>query len=194
MTTARAQPRWWLRILVTLILVLAVMGALAGVAIANVVTLSREAAALRTSVLAQNELPARLQVQGSAGPVLLGMVRNGLKFIPDVPAEAHQALAAVRTLSCAVYRLDGDATSSQRAKLTQRALATMKGRGWERTICVQDTTDTVLVFTRPEENNRRVRVCVAVCSGGDLVIADATLDPERLSGLIYQQLAANRPI
>lgn len=164
---------------------LAVSFALLAICIANVVTLTRDAAALRRTLVNTGDLRPALRVQVSAGPFLLGALRTGLCFIPDVPAEAHQALGAVHSASVGVYQLRERIDVSLRGELLGAADALMTRRGWVRTVGVRDGDDTVMVFTPAEiSDGAPTRVCVAVCSDRELIVVDARVAPEVLAELV----------
>ncbi|HEX2099463.1 MAG TPA: hypothetical protein VHF69_02300 [Candidatus Synoicihabitans sp.] len=178
------------------LLVALVAGAiLVMIGIANLVTLSRDAHALRRALVATDGVEAELRVQGSVGPVLIHSARLVLRLIDDVPTEARQALTAVRDASVAVYQLRDAATPEAHAALAFAGIDAMERRGWKRTVLVRENSDTVMVFTPVERGSRSaLRVCVAVCSGRELVIVDATVSPEALAELAAPHLPDLRSI
>jgi hypothetical protein len=169
------------------VLVFVTIGCLVATALvaASAITLSREASALRHSMVSVDGLDAHLRVQGSVGPVLCTLVRFGLRWVDAVPPEAHEALAAVRGASVAVYELRQDVDAGQRAEVMEQAAATMQRRGWTRTVAVQDGDDNVLIFTAPARaKGNRIDVCVAVCSGRELVVVEARLRARELAAFV----------
>lgn len=154
-------------------------------AAASLVTLSRDATALRRSVVNADGFEADLRVQLSAGPVICTLVRSGLRWIDSVPPEAHQALAAVRGAGVAVYRLRHDASPADRAGAMAAADAEMRQRGWTRTVAVREGAEAVSIWTDPDTaSSRQVRVCVAVCAQRDLVIVEARLRTKELMAFV----------
>lgn len=151
----------------------------------NLVTLTRDAAALRRSLLSAGELRPSLRVQASVGPLLLGATRWGLRFVPDLPAEARHALAAVRSASVSVSELREELDERLHEACFTAADALMTRRGWIRAVGVRDGSDTVLVFTRADaEGDGPMRVCVAVCSDRALVVVDAVVNASELAELV----------
>src|SRR5512138_3376825 len=104
-TEASSQParRWsvwrWLAI------VLGACALIVTIGIVNVLTLSRDAAALRRELFSAMHTRAQPQVQLDVGPGMLTLARGIVGLIHDVPPEAHQALAAVRAASVGVYHV-----------------------------------------------------------------------------------------
>jgi hypothetical protein len=161
--------------------------ALAVIAVVNLITLGRDAAALRKQVFAALDAPAATRVQVSAGPVLLTAVRTGLHFIKGAPPEARQALAAVRAASVGVYSLRAPVAAGKRAAMFASADAVMNRRGWIRIVGVNDHDDTVLVYAPAKADwGRTQRVCLAVCSGKEIVVVAATADTEALAEFAAQ--------
>lgn len=155
----------------------------------NLVTLTRDAAVLRRAIVATDGVESHLRIQGSVGPVVLGAVRAGLRFVDDVPAEAHRALAAVRGGSVAVYELAARPTAPARQAMVDAASDAMRERGWTRAVTVQEGENMVLVFAPSSTTGtRRVRVCVVVCSGHELVVAEARLSAAELRELVAEHL------
>ncbi|HWA85353.1 MAG TPA: hypothetical protein VG710_03960 [Opitutus sp.] len=160
---------------------------LAAIAIVNLITLGRDAVALRKQVFAALDVPATTRVQVNVGPVLLTTVRTGLHFIKSAPPEARQALAAVRAASVGVYALRAPVAAGKRAAMFAAADAVMNRRGWIRIVGVNDHEDTVLVYTPAKaEWGHTQRVCLAVCSGDELVVVAATANTDALAELAAQ--------
>jgi len=178
----RRVGRWFLATFVLGFLLVAV-------ALANVVTLSRDAAALRRAVVRAGDLDLSTKVQVSTGPVLLGLARGITAMIDEVPAEAREGLAAVRKASVGVYDLDRNSTARDRSRILNEADAGLRGRGWSRLVAVRNDESTVLVYSTDETpSGKSIRVCVAVCNQQQLVIASATVAPEALMDLIERHL------
>ncbi|HEY0945112.1 MAG TPA: hypothetical protein VGD81_07580 [Opitutaceae bacterium] len=164
---------------------LAVSFGVLGICVLNAVTLTRDAAALRNTLVRTGDVRPELGIQVSAGPFLLGVVRGVLHFIPDVPTEAHQALEAVRSASVGVYQLKDPIGASVRSELLAAAEALMVRRGWTRAVGVRDGDDTVMVFAPADlSDDGPVRVCVAVCSHREVVVVEARVAPDLLAELV----------
>lgn len=167
---------------------MALSGVVLAVAVVSVVTLNRDAAALRDEMLDAIDRRAQTRVQISAGPALLATARSVLAFIPDVDAEARLALSSVRRASVGVYELSASPSRTSRAEMLNAAEQTMNRRGWVRAVAVNDGDDLVLVYL-PEDagSGSTQKVCVAVCSDRQLVIVAGTIDAGPLAQLIARQ-------
>jgi hypothetical protein len=179
--TSRRRWRWgrWLAIGAAGVFIATAVSAI------NLVTLTREAGALRSAVVTTPGLQSRLQVQASVGPALCALARVVLRFVPDVPPEAHTAVRAVRGASVAVYKLETAPTAQNRADSMESAAATMLRRGWNRAVAVQNDNESVVVFTRHDGGGRNsLRVSVVVFTEGELVFAEARLSPDELAALV----------
>ena len=155
------------------------------IGIYNLVTLARDAQALRDEVLASLNVPTNIRIQGTAGAVLIGAVRAGLHFVHNLPDDARDALAAVRTASVGVYGLRGAVDGRSRAAMFASADAVMNRRGWIRIVGVNDGDDTVLVYTPAKADwGKTQRVCLAVCDGREIVVVAATANTRALERLV----------
>jgi hypothetical protein len=161
--------------------------ALVGYCIAQMVTVSRDASALRHAILSVDGAAPRLVVQGSMGPVLLATARHTLRWFDMVPTDARIAMAPLRSASVSVHQWDSTAARANPAAWSTAARQTMMARGWMATVSVVDGDEWVQVFTRPAGvRDRDLQVCVAVVSGQELVVAEARLamdDLEQLTNL-----------
>jgi hypothetical protein len=185
---APVQPRRRFSVRRVLLITVATFVILGAIAIFNLVTLSRDAAALRGTLVAASGGEPRLRVQASVGPVLCSVVRTGLRWIDSAPPEARHALAPLRGASVAVYTMTEAATIERCSEMLATASAEMRRRGWTRAVAVQDRGDLVLVFTPARQNwFGPLRVCVAVCSGQELIVAEARLAERELAEFIANQ-------
>lgn len=172
----RRRRRWpWVlaAFLLTPPAVLAVMAA-------SFLTLDREAAALRSEVMASSDHDWNTKLQLSVGRVTLGCLRLGLLFVPHPKmAEARDALAIVQSVSVGIYRPAAARTTWSRARLFNEADRAMAARGWTRLVGVAETRENVLVYVPADDDELR-GVCVAVATPRELVVVTANLDPEAL--------------
>jgi len=158
--------------------------AIAVISVLNAVTLNRDAAVLRNEVLGALKGRTSMRIQVSAGPGILMGVRAVLHCIDRVPKEAHAALAAVRSASVGVYRLQENATLPERVRMFASADKAMSHRGWTRIVGVNDGRDTVLIYTPKKPGwTSTQRVCLAVCDGDEVVIVAGAVDPDALADL-----------
>jgi hypothetical protein len=156
----------------------------------SLLTLSREATALRRGVLDTYAGGSSTRFQMSLDGSLLGLVRTGLIFAP-LPAEARLALKSVRKASVGVYELK-DAMS--RSNLMSRADAVMLARGYSRIIGVIEDDETVLIYVPEEANADTLEVCLAVLDGRELVVVSARVASEPLLKLIEQKLPRGKDL
>jgi hypothetical protein len=156
-------------------------------AVASVVScfgLDRDAAALHRRVAAVFGDSLHRRVQLSVGLPGVTAARMIVHSIDDVPPEARQALAAVKSASVGVYELDAAPEAAARARLLREADEAMNRRGWSRVVGVADGDDTVAVYADPEADaDDSQRVCVLVCDHRNVVIVAARADPAPLVAL-----------
>ncbi len=154
----------------------------------NLLTLSREATALRRGVLDAYAGGSSTRFQLSLDGAALGLLRTGLIFAP-LPDEARLALKSVRKASVGVYELN-DAMS--RSNLMGRADAVMLARGFSRIIGVVEDDETVLIYVPDDTDADTLDVCLAVMDGRELVVVSARVASEPLMKLIEQKLPRGR--
>jgi hypothetical protein len=165
-----------------------ICGLLVVVAVVNTVTLTRDAAVLRDGLLDSAEASPRTRIQVSAGPAMLAAVRTILGFIPDVEAEAHLALRAVRRASVGVYELADKLTLANRTAVVLSVDERMRDRGWSRAVAVNNDDNLVLVYLRENAGSgRKQKICVAVCAAKEVVVVAGTVDAAPLAELIARQ-------
>lgn len=155
--------------------------------------LNREATALRQQVMLATGADWNTKVQFSAGPLLLSAVRAGVGCLHDVPPEARAALGAVRSASVGVYERRHPGAPVSRNHLLAAADQSMARRGWIRIVGVVDAGETVAIYLPAGgEDAAPSGVCLAVCSGGELVIVAARIEPEELAALAVQALGRQK--
>lgn len=148
----------------------------------EIFTLTPGANALRNEMLAALKFPARAQIQLGAGPGTLAAARTALRFIHEAPAEAREALVAVRSGSVGVYRLDTAGATVTSEKLFAAADHALGRRGWTRAVAVNNADATVVIYVPSSDSNTTTQhVCLAVCEGEQLVIVEGTLDGDQLA-------------
>lgn len=154
----------------------------------NLVTLTRDATRLRDELTSTLTRSTRTQFQVTVGPVFMAAVRTVVGVIDDVPAEARLALKAVRGASVGVYKLRGYVDAGERARMFSAADVVMSERGWTPVVRVIDGESLVLVYLpEGERSGSTEQVCVAVCSGDNLVIVAGGVRMDRLVDLAVQQ-------
>jgi hypothetical protein len=156
----------------------------------NLLTLSRDATALRRGVLDTYAGDSTTRIQLSLDGSLLGLVRTGLIFAP-LPDEARLALKSVRKASVGVYELHDAMT---RSNLMSRADAVMLARGYNRIVGVIEDDETVLIYVPDGADAETLDVCLAVMDGKELVVVSARVASEPLMKLIEQKLPRGRSL
>lgn len=179
-SSIKSRRRWWRWVLG----ILGVCLLMCAVAIVDLVTLNRDAAAMRRAVFGAVRAEKSTHVQLSVGPVLLGTVRAGLGFVHKVPEEARLALKGVKAASVGVYALDRAVGAEERGRVLAAVDPVMAGRGWERMVVASEAKDTVMIYTKPtDDEHDPLQVCLAVCEAKEIVIVSATAEPEVLAEL-----------
>lgn len=158
--------------------------ALAAIAV-NLLTLNREAAALRKAMFAATGVSAKTVVQLDIGPAWIAASRAIVACVPQVPDEARLALKAARRACVGVYQIPHGTQVRDGAALMARADEMMAARGWTRTVGVMQKSQTVLLYVPKEaESGDVLHLCVAVCEGSQIVVVSAEVAAQPLQELI----------
>ncbi len=191
MNTA-ATPRRrqiWPWIVGALLAPFVILGSLA----ASAFRLDADAAALRGELTAAADTSCRTRIRFSVPAGGLSLVRTAMWFIHDLPPEARDGLEAVRSASVGVYAWEQDVgarPSAQRVADTDR---TMARRGWTRLAAVVADGNTVLIYLPAvDESARPDRICLAVCTGQELVVVAARFDPRAVARLVNRESGLHR--
>ena len=172
---------WILAILVAICLLPVVI-------VATHIGLSHEARVLRDELKTATGSTWSTRVQLSSGPLLIPAARAVVSFC-NVDDDARHALAAVCSASVGVYELDEAGESEGLAPALASLDKRMLRRGWERLVTVIDNKDNVVVYTKAGNNwDSKIRVCIGVVTGKELVVVSATVRPEALMPLIDKHL------
>ena len=191
MSTPGAQPsRMSLgkKILLGLLLWMGASVLVAGAFVASFFLLDSNASMIRRQVMSASGRDWDTKVQVSVRPVAMAMTRLALRFVPEVPDEAHLALRAVRSASVGVYELP----RGERAEFTGAWLADadarMANRGFTRLVRVNQSKESVAVYI-PEDCDESdlLKLCVAVCTGQELIVVSAETALEPLVELIERE-------
>ncbi len=163
-----------------------------GTMVASAFRLDSDAAALRRQLMdaAGGRWDTKIQFTVPAGG--LGLARAAACFIHDLPPEARDGLAAVRSASVGVYSSHGaDARfSGQLVADTDRM---MVDRGWTRVVGVIDGRNTVLIYLPAGDGNARPdRICLAVGDGHELVVVAARVNGRALTRLVNGAVEKHR--
>lgn len=161
---------------------------LLGLGVYNLITLTSEARTLKRTLLASDGFKASLRVQGTVGPILLGSARTVLRFVPDVPAEVREGLAALRSASVGVYQLKMRPTAENRDDVFAAADVAMERLGWSRIVSVNERNQRVVVYAPTGDEGEQLRVCVAVCDHKQLVVVSARADADALGKFVQGRI------
>ena len=185
----RARHRYWPWILGFLLTPPVVLGLM----LWSAVHLNRDAAALRQQLMVATGSDWHTQVQLSASPLLLSVLRAGVGCLHDLPPEARAALGAVRSASVGVYERGRSRAPASRDRLLAAADEVMSGRGWTRIVGVADGGDTVMIYLPTGvENSTPSSICLAVCNNRELVVVAAQVEPDALAALASGELNKRR--
>jgi hypothetical protein len=145
--------------------------------------LSSDTAVLRQSLLSSVRGTWDKKIALRIGFFTTSALKLAASFF-NLPPEPRAALSAVRGAEVGVYRLlDRSAPVDRRAMLGQ-ADRVMFARGWERLVGVVQEGRLVAVYLpRGGVSARRVKCCVLVFNGSDLVVASAHANVEPLLAL-----------
>ena len=187
MTPAKRTSPWRLLVWWTLGLMSVSVVGLALIAV-DLLTLNRDTAVLRSAMFAATGAHTKTTVQLDLGPVSFLLVRGVVALIPQAPPETRLALESVKRACVGVYQMPQRTNVRDGAGLMTRADEEMARRGWSRAIGVNQKDQTVLLYTpTTAADGDRLRVCVAVCDGNQIVVMSTEVEAERLQRLVAQQ-------
>jgi hypothetical protein len=171
-TRPSARRLWLWGLLLTPVVLLALLGA----GVANCFRLGADARAARDALIKASGVEWRPQIVLDAGWLTLGAVRAGLSCVRLDPA-ARAALQSVEAAGVGVYQWPAGKPPPNRATMLASADSAMAARGWERVGGGIDGRDLVAVYFPSEVSARRLRCCVLVFDGKELVLVSAQGNP-----------------
>jgi hypothetical protein len=175
-TRPSARRLWLWGLLITPLLLLALLG----VGVASCFRLGSDARAVRDALTQSSGVEWRPQVVLNAGWLTLGAVRAGLSRVRLDPV-ARAALQSVHAAGVGVYQLPPGTRPPNRAAMLASADAAMTARGWERVVGVVDRRDLVAVYFPKGIALERVKCCVLVFDGKQMVLVSAQGNPMPLA-------------
>jgi hypothetical protein len=174
--TRRSARRLWLwGLLATPLLLLALFAA----GVASFFRLGSDARSLRDELIKSSGVAWRQQIALNAGCLTLGAVRAGLSCVRLDPA-ARAAVQSVQAAGVGVYQLPAGTPPPDRAAMLTAADSAMTARGWERAVGVMDGKDLVAVYLPENVSVQRLKCCVMVFDGKQMVLISAQGNPEPL--------------
>ncbi len=185
---AKAAPSHrWLWVLLGITLGTTLLGAWIACQVAGIFFVSHDSRALRDEIMRSVAADWNKEVEVSIGSITMNLARAGLSFV-DLPPEARTAMKSIRGAEVGVYTWRPGSQGVNHAVMLAKVDQTMVDRGWERLVGVMNRTDLVAVYVpRNIRSAADVKVCVAVMSKGQLVIAAARSNLEPLVELAAHQ-------
>ena len=178
----RPSRRLWL--LAFLVVPLLLLGLLAA-GVASCFRLSSDSRALRNELIQSSGVEWRQQIALNANWLTLGAVRAGLSCVRLDPG-ARAALQSVRSAGVGVYQV-ASGTAPDRAAMLAAADSAMTARGWERVVGVMDGGDLVTVYLPEKVSVRRLKCCVMVFDGKEMVLVSARGNLEPIVNYALEQ-------
>jgi hypothetical protein len=174
--TRRSARRLWVwGLLATPLLLLLLLGA----GVASFFHLGSDVRALRNELIRSSGVEWRQLIALNAGYLTLGAGRAALFCVPLPPA-ARAAVQSVQTAGVGVYQLPDGTPPPDRAAMLAAADSAMTARGWERVVGVIDGRDLVTVYVPKKVSGHRLKCCVMVFDGKEMVLVSAQGNPEPL--------------
>jgi len=138
--------------------------------------LGSDAAALRSAVTEVLPEVSQDVVTLRAGGLLTGGVRLAASFFP-LPEEARAGINTLHGAEVGVYKLSPTTQCADTSMVFARADKVMQKRGWTRMVGVAESKNLVMIYVpRKMSSARRVKCCVLVREGEDLVVVAARAD------------------
>jgi hypothetical protein len=172
-TRPSAGRLWLWCLLVTPLLLLGLLGA----GVASCFRLGADARAMRNGLIESSGIEWRQQIALNTGWLTWGAVRAGLSCVRLDPA-ARAALQCIHGAGVGIYQLPAGTPSPSRAAMLATADSAMTARGWERLVGVIDARDLVAVYTPKAVSAHRLKCCVLVFDGKQMVLVSAQGNPQ----------------
>jgi hypothetical protein len=152
---------------------------LAVIGITGYFRLSSETAILRESAMSCVKGTCNKKIALHVGLLTTGLVRAGSHLFKLAP-EPQAAFDSIRGAEVGIYKLQENAGWVDHLAILARADTALSARRWDRLVGVSRENNLVAVyFPRRGLSTQRMRCCVLVLQGRDLVVAGASgnLDP-----------------
>jgi hypothetical protein len=167
-TRPSARRLWLWCLLVTPLLLLGLLGA----GVASCFRLGADARAMRNGLIKSSGVDWRQQIALNTGWLTWSAVRAGLSWVRLNPA-ARAALQSIHGAGVGIYQLPTGTPPPNRAAMLVTADSAMTARGWERLVGVIDARDLVAVYIPKAVSARRLKCCVLVFDGKQMVLVSA---------------------
>jgi len=175
--TRPSARRLWLLwgLLLTPFLLLGLLGA----GVASCFRLGADARAVRNALIKSSGVEWRQQIALNTGGLTWGAVLAGLSWVRLDPA-AYAALQSIHGAGVGIYQLPAGTPPQNRAAMLMTADSAMTARGWERVVGVIDGRELVAVYMPKAVSVHRLKCCVLVFDGKQMVLVSAQGNPEPL--------------
>lgn len=182
----RPSPHRWLWLFLTLIAISFLMIGTVVYGVTSFFRLSSDTRAMRNSLVRSSGGEWDQRIALNVGSLTLGAARTGLSFA-DLPPEARAAIQTVRGAEVGIYQLSSEEQPDPAAMLASADKA-MTARGWYRVVGVIAEGKLVTVYM-PEDmtSARRMKCCVMVCDGENMVIASANANLQPLINCAFKE-------
>ena len=145
---------------------------LLGAGVVSLFYLDSDARTLRDEVVKSSCVEWQQQIALNAGYLTLGVIRAGLSCARLDPG-ARAAVQSVQTAGVGVYQLQAGTPPPDRAAMLAAADSAMAARGWERVVGVISGSDLVTIYCSQKVSVRRMKCCVMVFDGKEMVLVSA---------------------
>lgn len=153
-------------------------------------SLSRDAAVLRQSVIENSAGSWDQQIEIGVGAIPFYVARFALQFV-EIPPEARAALQSIKSAEVGVYQLHRNGTERHFGEILDAADAAMSERGWERMVAVASWHNCVAVYVAKNlKSSGNVRVHLVVMDGRQMVVASGKANLAPLAEFAQRQMAS----
>lgn len=147
---------------------------IAVVGITSYFRLSPETAILRESAMGNVRGTWNTKIALNVGVLTTSLVRAGTHLFKLAP-EPQAAFDAIRAAEVGIYKVSEDAGWVDHRAILARADKSMSARRWDRVVGVSQENQLVAVYVpRRELSAQRIKCCVLVLQGKDLIVVGAT--------------------
>jgi hypothetical protein len=176
-------PRPRFRLAAVVVAGVLVTASLAVVGITGYFRLSSDTAVLRDCLIQSVPGTWEKRVVVRVGPVTTGLVRFASRFFA-LEAEPRAAVNTLHGADVGVYRLRGSPGPVNGGRIVGQLDRAMRRHGWDRAVGVFREDQLVAIYVpRARLSPERVKCCVLVYRGGDLVVGSARGNLEPLAAI-----------
>ena len=187
-----AGTNWFLKLVFAAFVALLALIVSVPLAVASYFGLRGDLAALRRDLGRSSTEGIHRQVEVNVGWITCDLARAALRFVPMEP-EARLAISSLRGAQVGVYQLDRLTPLGGGRRFLVEADSSLGRRGWERVVGVmsKDTCVGVYMLAKPSACSP-LKFCVMVLTEGQMVLTQASGNPEPLIKLLLAQAHRNQ--